>query len=143
MAIKDFTPTKGIVWTAIGASALTMVLGFTWGGWVTQGAANQSARQAATAAQVELASTICAANFMASPDARAQHAELVALSGFQQRGFVEKQPWALMPGETRANRQVADGCARLIAAMEPDTFASADDMVQEELLPEGTETNPG
>ena len=144
--LKDFTPTKGMLaWTAIGASALTMVLGFTWGGWVTAGSASQSARAAGTAAQVELASTICAANFVASPDARAQHEELAALSSYQRRGFVEKQPWALMPGEDRADRQVAEACARLIVAMEPGTFAAADDAlsVEQELLPEGAETNPG
>ena len=137
---NDFTPSKGMLaWTAVGASALTMVLGFTWGGWTTGGSADQMARAAATGARVELASTICAANFVASPTARAQQEELLALAAYQQRGYVEKQPWALMPGETSVNRQVADSCAKTIAGMEPGTLAAA----EEALVPGEPEVDPG
>lgn len=137
---KNFTPTKGMLaWTAIGASVLTMVLGFTMGGWVTGGTANKMATDAGTVAHVELASNVCAANFAATPTARAQQDELLALASYQQRGFVEKQPWALMPGESAVGRGVAEACARTIAAMEPGSLpALAEAAVQIE-----TEVDPG
>lgn len=136
----DFTPTKGMLaWTAIGASVLTMALGFTWGGWTTGGSASQMAREAATTAHVELASTICAENFAADPTARAQQEEMLALSSFRQRSFVEEKPWALMPGETSVNRSVANLCAQRIAEMEPGSFAAAD----ETLVLDETPVDPG
>jgi hypothetical protein len=138
---KNFTPTKGMLaWTAVGASVLTMVLGFTWGGWVTGGTATRMAAAAGTSAHVDLASSICAANFAIAPTARAQQEELLALSSYQQRGFVEKQPWALMPGEATASRQVAETCARTIAAMEPESLPPVEEAA---VLIENTEVDPG
>ena len=138
---KDFTPTKTMLaWTAVGASVLTMVLGFTWGGWVTGGGADKMAAEAATAAHVELASTVCATNFAATPTARAQQEEMLALSSYQQRGFVEKQPWALMPGETSVSRSVADTCARTIAEMEPGSLPTVEEAA---VRVEETEVDPG
>ena len=73
-SLRDFTPTKStLAWTAVGASVLTMALGFTVGGWVTGGSADRMAAEAAIGAHTELAAQVCAANFVASPTAREQH----------------------------------------------------------------------
>ena len=122
-SFQDYHPKKStLAWTAVGASVLTMVLGFSAGGWVTGGTAERMAATASTDARVELASRVCAANFVAASDARAQHDELAALSSYRQRSFVQQQPWALMPSESSVHQKVADLCARTIMAMEPDSL---------------------
>ena len=122
-SFQDYRPRKSsLAWTAVGASVLTMVLGFTAGGWVTGGTAERMAVTASTEARVELASRVCAANFLTASDARAQHDELTALSSYRQRGYMQLQPWALMPGESSVDQKVADLCARTIMAMEPHNF---------------------
>ncbi|MBC7157822.1 MAG: hypothetical protein H5U20_09965 [Rhodobacteraceae bacterium] len=118
-SMKDFAPTKTtLFWTAAGAAVLTMVIGFSYGGWKTGGSADKMASEAATAARNELAALVCVENFAAAPDAIALRDEMLAETSFRQRGFVEGQSWALMPGETSANRQVADLCARAIANLD-------------------------
>ncbi|PQO22165.1 hypothetical protein C2I36_14440 [Rhodobacteraceae bacterium WD3A24] len=116
---KDYTPEKStLVWTAVGASALTMAVGFMWAGWVTESSAEETAAEAAAAARAELAATICAENFRGTSVARAQYEEISELRGFRQRQFVEEQPWALMPGEQDVTRAAAERCAELIVAMD-------------------------
>ena len=40
---KDYKPTQaGWFWSCAGVCVLTMILGFTWGGWVTGGTAQPS-----------------------------------------------------------------------------------------------------
>jgi hypothetical protein len=40
--------------------------------------------------------------------------ELKDTSPYQRRAYVETQGWATMPGEEKADRQVADACAKLL-----------------------------
>jgi hypothetical protein len=118
--IRDYGPTKTtLAWVAGGASVLTMVLGFTVGGWVTGGAADRMALEARTGGQAELAAAVCAANFRESPTARQAHAELTALSATRQRQFVLDQPWAQVPGAQAVSRAAAELCARTITQMDP------------------------
>jgi hypothetical protein len=138
-SFRDYAPTKTtLAWTAAGASALTMALGFALGGWVTGGSAERMAAEAADGARAELAANVCAANFAASAVAAEQQQELLALASYRQRGFVQEQLWARMPGETEVNRQVADLCAKKIAAMGPESFAAA-----EAAVVESSEVDPG
>ena len=98
------------------------------------------ATEAATAARVDLASQICLANFAATPAAFEQREEMLALSSFRQRAFVQEQPWALIPGETSVHRSVADRCAQLIAEMEPEAFAGLEEADE---VPVQSEVDPG
>ena len=124
----DLQPSKTmLVWSCIGSVVVALVVGFTWGGWVTGGTARGMAGTAGDEARGELASVICVERFLAAPDAAAQLAALKELSGsYQQRQFVEKGGWAVMPGQDAAagpnagDRRAADLCARVLAAMEVD-----------------------
>ena len=128
----ELQPSKTmLVWACVGCIAATMVVGFTWGGWVTGGTARGMAGTAGDEARGELASVICVENFMASPDSAAQLVALKGLSGsYQQRQFVEKGGWAVMPGADAADRQdaadrrAADLCARVLADLETGQAAS-------------------
>jgi hypothetical protein len=129
----ELQPSKTmLVWACVGCIAATMVVGFTWGGWVTGGTARGMAGTAGDEARGELASVVCVENFMAAPDAAAQ---LVALkeisSSYQQRQFVEKGGWAVMPGKDSPDRRAVDLCTKVLANWEvPETAEMAPAVVQ-------------
>ncbi len=116
--IKNYEPTiPAMVWTAVGASALTMAAGFFGLGWVTGGTAEDMANEARNQGHAELAAAICEENFRSYPAALEQHQQISEMSGFRQRQFVEGQPWALMPGAESVGRDVAQLCAARIVGM--------------------------
>ncbi len=114
----ELQPSKAMLaWACAGSIAATLVVGFSWGGWVTGGTARTMAADAGDEARGQLASVVCVENFMASPDAAVQLAALKEISSsYQQRQFVEKGGWATMPGEDSAVRQAADLCAKALAS---------------------------
>lgn len=118
---NDFTPTKAMLgWAAAGACVLTVAAGFTVGGWVTGSSAQKMANDAAAASHAQLAAAICVDRFSQGETARAQYQELVALSSFRQRQYVEEADWSLLPGGQSMDRQSASLCANLIAGLDPE-----------------------
>lgn len=116
---KELQPTKAsLVWTAAGASVLTMIVGFTWGGWETGNSARSMASDAADASHAELAAAVCVENFRHSNEARVQLQELVELTGYRQRQFVESAEWAVLPGGQGLGRAATQQCADQVAAID-------------------------
>lgn len=117
---EAFQPTKTMLaWSCVGAVVATIVVGFTWGGWVTGGTAQEMAEDAGDQGRAELAASICVENFLAERNAQTQLTELKDLdSSFRQRQFVEEGDWALMPDQDSASRQAASRCAELLANFE-------------------------
>ncbi len=113
----ELQPSKTMLaWACAGSIAATLVVGFTWGGWVTGGTAQDMAGDASNEARGQLASVVCAESFLAAPDAAVQLAALKEIdSSYQQRQFVEKGGWAIMPGEDSSDRRGADLCAKVLA----------------------------
>ncbi len=100
---------------AIGAIGLA-ILGFTWGGWVTGGAAETLVKQKVSAAVVSALAPICHDNFRRSTDASARLIEMKKASTWDQTSLVEKAGWAKMPGATSTDSTMARACAELIVA---------------------------
>ncbi len=93
-----------------------MIIGFSWGGWVTGGTSRTAAATAGDVARGELASAICAQRFSAAPDATAKLIEFKALSdSYKKRQFVEAGGWATMPGQTSPDSRSVEGCATALA----------------------------
>ena len=110
-----------LFWSCAGSVVVALVVGFTWGGWVTGGTARGMAETASAESRYELASVICVEKFLAAPDAQAQLAELKAIgSSYRQRQFVEEGGWAVMPNRDEAARQSTDLCAKVLANLELD-----------------------
>ncbi|MBC2806359.1 hypothetical protein C3Y94_024690, partial [Rhizobium ruizarguesonis] len=64
-----YRPTKSVwAWSVVGASALTVVLGCTWGGWTTSGRAAVIADIAVRNAKADLVAGICVHNFVTASD---------------------------------------------------------------------------
>ncbi|MEX2222463.1 MAG: hypothetical protein WEG40_11765 [Candidatus Rokuibacteriota bacterium] len=103
---------KSGIWGAVVGSILTMIVGFSWGGWMTSSSANQVAMRQADDAVTTTLLPICLAEEKADV-ARAQKlGELTAItSSYERTEFVMKTGWATFPGQSDPNRAVAEACA--------------------------------
>ena len=114
---EDYQPSKTmLVWACIAAAIATIVVGFSWGGWVTGGTSQTMATAAGDTARGELASAICVERFNAAPDAATKLAEFKAIpDNYKKRQFLEAGGWATMPGQTSPDRRGAESCAVALA----------------------------
>ena len=106
---------KPALWGAVGGAIALAIVGFTWGGWVTGGAAETVAKQRASKAVVTALAPICVDQFRRQADASASLVELKKASSWQQGTFVEKGGWATMPGTNSPDSAVAKACAETLA----------------------------
>jgi hypothetical protein len=96
---------------AVGAIA-SMVIGFSWGGWVTGGTASKLASDQADTAVVAALTPICVEKFLGNSDAKANMATLQKISSTWEQGdYLEKGGWATHPGATSADYHLARACA--------------------------------
>ncbi|HRW08543.1 MAG TPA: hypothetical protein P5121_25750 [Caldilineaceae bacterium] len=106
------------VWICLAMVAGTMLVGFTWGGWVTESTAQRSATTMANDAVVQRLSAICVAQFQQDPAKADKLVELKAASSYQQGSYVKDQGWSIMPGDEQSDTKVATACAKVLAQME-------------------------
>jgi hypothetical protein len=100
------------VWGIVIGSILTMIVGFSWGGWTTDGTARQVAMKQADAAVTAALVPICLAGEKADVSRTKKLGELTAItSSWEQTDFVMKTGWATFPGQEDPNRAVAEACA--------------------------------
>ena len=92
------TNTKPLVWGAVVGAVACMIVGFSWGGWVTGGTARKDAATAAHDAVVVALAPICAAQYRSQSDGPAKNAELANRKLAELDSVVEKSGYALMPG---------------------------------------------
>ncbi len=112
---SEFQLTKtSAFWVGVAVAALTMIIGFNWGGWVTGGTAQSVAQQSAEDAVVKRLAPICVSQYKLTPGKDQKLAELQKVDGWQRGEYVEKQGWATMPGEEKPDRKVAEACAKLL-----------------------------
>jgi len=96
---------------AIGAVA-SMVIGFSWGGWVTGGTADKIADERANTAVLAALTPICVEKFLQNSDAKANLAVLQKISSNWEQGqYLEKGGWATQPGATSPDYHLARACA--------------------------------
>ncbi len=105
----------GLQGAAVGAVALAIV-GFSWGGWVTGGTAEEMASKQARLEVVAALVPICVEQSRQDPQVAETLAQLKAASSYQRSGMLMKAGWATMPGSTDPNRNVASACIEKLAA---------------------------
>jgi len=115
-AMQFPTYTKPLVWGFIGGAVACMIVGFSWGGWVTGSTARKDTATAAHDAVVTALAPICAEQFRAQAGASAKIAELAKTSSWERGSAVEKSGFALMPGSKTTDTDVARACAELLAS---------------------------
>lgn len=94
---------------AVGALALAVV-GFTWGGWVTGGTAQQMAADHAKLEVVSALVPICIEQSNRDPLAVETLSQLREASSYERSNMLMKAGWATMPGSSDPNRNVAKAC---------------------------------
>ncbi len=112
-----YQPKKStLLWVCLASIALTVLVGFAWGGWTTANSAQRSATTLSAAAIVERLAPVCFSQFSLDPDAAAKRTEMSALTSAQSSKFVQDQGWATIAGSDTADRRVAEACSKLILA---------------------------
>jgi hypothetical protein len=108
-------PTKTLLfWSCVAAVVVTMMIGFTWGGWVRGATAQSMADAKAERAVVKSLTPICVAQFQRDPAREEKLKALKALEVYDRSDYVKKQGWATMPGSKEPDDRIADKCATLI-----------------------------
>lgn len=109
-------PTKAATfWIVLGAIVLVLYLGFSRGGWVTEGTSLARADTLAETAVTARLVPICVAQFEQDPEKDQKLVTFQELTNGSRRStFVKDQGWATMPGEVEADNKVALECSNQI-----------------------------
>lgn len=120
---KNFEPTKnGLVWACITSAALTMLVGFNFGGWVTGGTARAMASSAANEARIEIAVDSCVARFNRGTEAPGRLAMLKKTTQWMRGTYLEKAGWATLMGAEDPTAGAGERCAEYL--LSPETARS-------------------
>lgn len=103
-------------WSAIGGAVVLAVVGFNYGGWVTGGAAAAMAKEIAADAVADRLGTICVAQFNRDSEKSEKLKEMKGKDSWDNGRYIEKQSWAIMPGDDKPDSKVADACAKHLMA---------------------------
>ena len=124
----DYQASKTVLFWACAACVIAaIVVGFSWGGWVTGGTAQEMVQDSAAQARQELAAVVCVDRFMAAPDAGVQLTALQEMTSSRAQGkFVEDGGWAVIVPASSAidytaradHREAAGLCAEQLAKRE-------------------------
>ena len=112
-------PTKMVtVWCCVATAVVTIVIGFTWGQWVTGSTARAMAASRGEETLVRRLTPICVAQFRGDPKKEEKLRAMKALDSLQQADYVKTQGWATMPGEENPETRVASECAKLASSLD-------------------------
>lgn len=121
-----YRPSKALwFWSCVGCAVAAVIVGFTWGGWVTGGTAAKMAQDAASSSQDQLAAAFCAYRVEHSPDAAAQLAALKKTESWDRDNFIRNGGWVTLPGVKNPISGAAGACVdKLMSASIPTTKAA-------------------
>ena len=94
-------------------AVIAMIIGFTWGGWVTGATSQKMIGEAVLASQA----AICVAQYMKEPNSQEKLKEFEAIEGYKRSEFIEKGGWDKMPGQEKAGYGVASACVTGLEAL--------------------------
>ncbi len=100
-------------WGMICGAVIAMIIGFSWGGWVTDSTSQAKSGEAVLANQA----AICVAQFMEEPNSQENLKVFEAMESYKRSEFIEKGGWNKMPGQTEANYGVSYACVSGLEAL--------------------------
>ena len=106
---------KPAIWGVVGGAVATMIIGFSWMGWVLGGTADRMALERVNSAVIVALTPACVARFMQQPDAAVKLVEFQQIDSWKQRQFVEEGGWATPRGDKTPHSGVANACAEELA----------------------------
>jgi dienelactone hydrolase len=108
----DWEKIKFGLLSAAGGAVVLAIVGFNWGGWMTTGTAEAMAKESAANAVAERLGSICIAQFNKDSQKIQKLSEMKAQDTWERGRYIEKQSWAIMPGDEKPDSGVADACAK-------------------------------
>ena len=116
---RDYRPSKVMwFWSCFGCVVAALVIGFTWGGWVTGGTAEAQAAEARLDGRAQLAATICVARYVDATDAAVQLAALKDESKWSRDDTIDDAGWTTPLGVEEPVSGAADLCAERLVELE-------------------------
>jgi hypothetical protein len=112
----DWEKIKTGLWGAAGGAVVLAIVGFNWGGWVTNGTAQSMAREVAATAVAERLGTICVAQSNQDKAKGRKLLEMKEKNSWEVGRYIDTQSWAIMPGDQKPESGVADACAKQLSA---------------------------
>jgi hypothetical protein len=107
---------------AVGAIA-TMIVGFSWGGWVLGKTAEANAVQRVNTALVQAYGPVCIERFKQQANVEQKWAELAKVETYRRDTYIQQTGFATPPGSSSPNPAIADVCAdalsKVIAMQSP------------------------
>lgn len=115
---RGYRPSKRIWgWSMVGASALTMMIGFAWGGWQPVGRAAVMADRAGRNARAALVADICVQQFVSSSNAAENLKALKAASYWDRDSFIENGGWITIAGLEKPSENAIGRCVETLVNM--------------------------
>ncbi|MBM3218791.1 MAG: hypothetical protein FJZ38_08920 [Candidatus Rokubacteria bacterium] len=97
-------------WGFVAGAVLTMIIGFSWGGWSTASTAERVAMERSNTAVTAALLPVCIEKSKADPARTKKLDALTApTSSYEQRDLLVKDGWTSV-GEGEGNRDVAEAC---------------------------------
>ena len=106
---------KPAVWGAIGGAVATVIVGFSWMGWVLGSTADRTAAERVDSAIIIALTPSCVAAYMQQPNVTSKLAEFRKIESWKQRQVVEEGGWATPRGGKSPNSGLANACAEELA----------------------------
>ena len=103
------------LWSGVGGALVTIYVGFNFGGWMTNGAAEAMAKETAATAVAERLGRICVAQYNRDTGKSQKLIEMKDKDTWEQGHYIDKQSWAIMPGDEKPESGVADACAKQLS----------------------------
>ena len=103
------------LWSGVGGALVTMYVGFNFGGWVTNGGAVAMAKETAATAVAERLGSICVAQFNRDTAKSDKLVEMKGKDAWENGRYIDKQSWAIMPGDEKPESGVSQACAKQLS----------------------------
>lgn len=123
---KTYRPSKTLwFWSSVGIVIATMIIGFSWGGWVSGSTARFLAADAAKDARAQLVASVCVQRYVSGDRFASRLATLKEASSWDREDLIAKGTWTDLPGIEEPVANAADLCASRLAEMDaPETPVS-------------------
>ena len=106
---------KPSLWGAAGGAVVVLVVGFTWGGWITESKAKNMTLDAVEEAVVSRLAPMCVEHYKQDANNALKLKKLKKMEYWNRGEFVEKQGWATMTGEKDPDSKVSRKCHELLS----------------------------
>ena len=114
MKQQNMEKMKTFLYGAIGGAVITMIIGFSWGGWVLGSTSMSLGQTMARDAVTDRLTSICVAQFNQDPGKDKKIIELKEIDHWKADQYVIDQGWAKIPFEKDVDNSVAARCADAI-----------------------------